>query len=244
MSGMSAAAKPESSMKELTRQEQLLPFLLNPISYPHRPRRVRLVQTHASFVFLVPPFVYKVKKPVNFGFLNFSTLEKRRYFCEREVELNRRLCPKMYLGVVPISTKNGRFTFGEGDKVVEYAVQIRKLADGYFLDQLVERDEVVPGDLKRIAIMLKQFYQAQQPTTEIEAWGRIGRLRISTDENFRQTREFIGPAAVFSLAPAERQRSGVSGTSSKGNYTMLSRPAFAAIRFYTNRFYSRHARLF
>src|SRR5216117_3027218 len=88
-------------------QEQLLPFLLNPQSYPHRPRRVRLVQTHSSFVFLAPPFVYKVKKPVNFGFLDFSTLEKRRYFCERQVELNRRLCPKIYLGVVPISTKAG-----------------------------------------------------------------------------------------------------------------------------------------
>ena len=245
-------------MKELTRQEQLLPFLLNPISYPHRPRRVRLVQTHASLVFLVPPFVYKVKKPVNFGFLNFSTLEKRRYFCEREVELNRRLCPKMYLGVVPISTKNGRFTFGEGDKVVEYAVQIRKLADGHFLDQLVERDEVVPGDLNRIAITLKQFYQAQQPTAEIEAWGRIGRLRISTDENFRQTRQFIGPAVLISsamnrdtpspqpsLPMGERVPEGrVRESSRNDNRAAISRPAFAAIRFYTNRFYSRHARLF
>ena len=73
----------------LTSQEELLPFLLNPHSYAHRPRTVRLVQTHASFVFIAPPFVFKVKKPVNFGFLNFSTLEKRRHFCEREVALNR-----------------------------------------------------------------------------------------------------------------------------------------------------------
>jgi aminoglycoside phosphotransferase family enzyme/predicted kinase len=208
----------ENQTKELTRQEQLLPFLLNPHSYPHRPRAVRLVQTHASFVFIAPPFVYKVKKPVNFGFLNFSTLEKRRHFCEREVALNRRLSPDMYLGVVPISAREGRFTFGEADQVVEYAVQMRKLADGYFLDQLVERDEVVAGDLNRITIVLKQFYQAQQPTEEIEAWGRIDQLRISTDENFRQTREFIGRT--------------------------LSRPTFEVIRFYTDRFYSRHARLF
>src|SRR6266540_5471448 len=99
-------------------QEHLLPFLLTPQSYPHRPRTVRLVQTHASFVFIAPPFVYKVKKPVNFGFLNFSTLEKRRHFCEREVTLNRRLSPDIYLGVVPISTRDGRFTFGAGDEVV------------------------------------------------------------------------------------------------------------------------------
>ena len=202
----------------LVSQEHLLPFLLNPQSYPHRPKRVRLVQTHSSFVFIAPPFVYKVKKPVDFGFLNFSTLEKRRHFCEREVTLNRRLCPKVYLGVVPISVRNGRFTFEEGDEVVEYAVQMRKLADGSFLDQLVERAEAIPGDLNRIALALKQFYEAQQPTEEIEAWGRIDRLRISTDENFRQTREFIGRT--------------------------LSRPAFETIRFYTEKFYARHARLF
>src|SRR6266545_599760 len=123
----------ESATKELTRQEELLPFLLNPNSYPHRPRRVRLVQTHSSFVFIAPPFVYKVKKPVNFGFLNFSTLEKRRHFCEREVALNRRLSPNIYLGVVPISTREGRFTFGEGDEVVEYAVKMRKLSERHFL---------------------------------------------------------------------------------------------------------------
>ena len=102
----------DAVVSPLARQEQLLPFLLNPRSYPHQPRAVRLVQTHASFVFIAPPFVYKVKKPVNFGFLNFSTLEKRRHFCEREVALNRRLSPSIYLGVVPISTRNGRFVFG------------------------------------------------------------------------------------------------------------------------------------
>jgi len=199
-------------------QERLLPFLLNPSSYPHQPRAVRLVQTHASLVFIAPPFVYKIKKPVNFGFLNFSTLEKRRYFCEREVALNGRLAPGVYLGVVPISTYRGRFTFGEGDEVVEYAVKMRKLSERHFLDRLVERDEIVPGDLERIALVLKQFYQGQHPTEEIESWGRIDRLRISTDENFRQTHEFIGRT--------------------------LSAPAFRAIRFFTERFFKRHAALF
>src|SRR6185503_19926375 len=100
----------------------------------------------ASFVFIAPPLVFKVKKPVNFGFLNFSTLEKRRHFCEREILLNRRLSPKIYLGVVPISTtRECRFRFGEGEEVVEYAVQMRKLSERHFLDRIVERDEVVPG---------------------------------------------------------------------------------------------------
>ncbi len=228
----------------MTSQEQLLPFLLNPNSYPHRPRSVRLIQTHASFVLIAPPFVYKVKKPVNFGFLNFSTLEKRRHFCEREIVLNRRLSPNIYLGVVPISTRNGRFVFGEGDKVVEYAVQMRKLSERHFLDRLVERDEVVPGDLNRIAIILKHFYEAQHPTEEIEAWGRIDRLRISTDENFRQTREFIGADALSSLAFAPAMGAGVSGPSPSNHRPTITRPAFETIRFYTDRFYARHQRLF
>jgi aminoglycoside phosphotransferase family enzyme/predicted kinase len=228
----------------LLSQEQLLPFLLNPRSYPHRPRTVRLVQTHASFVFIAPPFVYKVKKPVNFGFLNFSTLEKRRHFCEREVALNRRLSPKIYLGVVPISRRNSRFVLGEGDEVVEYAVWMRKLSERYFLDQLVKRDEVVPGDLNRLVHVLKQFYEAQHPTGEIEAWGRIDRLRISTDENFRQTREFIGPPALSSRSSFAVERPGKRKLSLDNNCATISSPAFDTIRFYTEQFYKRHASLF
>ena len=88
-------------MEEITSvaQDELIAFLLNPESYPHLPKRVCLVQTHASYVFLGYPYVYKVKKKVNFGFLDFSTLENRLYYSEREVILNRRLCPEIYLGL-------------------------------------------------------------------------------------------------------------------------------------------------
>lgn len=215
---MSATPTSADAMGELARQERLLPFLLNPQSYPHRPREVRLVQTHASFVFIAPPFVFKVKKPVNFGFLDFSTLERRRHFCEREVELNRRLCPGAYLGVVPISAAGGGFTFGAGDAVVEYAVQMRQLTQRHFLDRVLARGAVTPRDLDRIAAALKAFYLAQHPTAAVEAWGRVDRLRISTDENFRQTRAFIGRT--------------------------ISRAALAAIRRFTNGFYRRNGALF
>jgi aminoglycoside phosphotransferase family enzyme/predicted kinase len=207
--------KPAS--KDHAAQEQLLPFLLNPRSYPHRPRAVRLVQTHASFVFLAPHFVFKVKKAVNFGFLNFSTLDRRRYYCEREVELNRRLCPDVYLGVVPIGKHAGRHTFGKG-KVVEYAVQMRLLPDRDFLKNRLQRSPLPRAIVRRIVSRLKLFYEAHPPTRAITNWGRVSRLRISTDENFRQTKPFIGQA--------------------------LSRPAFEAIRRFTNGFYRRHARLF
>jgi uncharacterized protein len=122
-------------------QEELLAFLLEPHSYPHGPQRVRLKQTHSSYVFLAAPFAYKVKKPVNFGFLDFSTLEKRRYFSEREVTLNRRLCPTVHLGVVPISLHKGRLAFGPFDEIVEYAVKMRKLEDRYFMLRLLKKGQ-------------------------------------------------------------------------------------------------------
>lgn len=215
---MSDASANARAPDEAARQERLLPFLLNPRSYPHRPREVRLVQTHSSFVFIAPPLVFKVKKPVNFGFLNFGTLERRRHFCEREVELNRRLCPGAYLGVVPISATKDGFAFGPGGTVVEYAVKMRQLTERHFLDHLLARGAVTARDLDRIAATLKNFYLAQHPTAEVEAWGRVSRLRISTDENFRQTREFIGRT--------------------------LSQAAFKAIRRFTNGFYRRQAALF
>ena len=223
--------------------EELVAFLLNPRSYPHRPRRVHLLQTHASFVFIAPPFVFKVKKPVNFGFLDFSSLEKRRHFCEREVALNRRLAPKIYLDVLPISRIQGRLTFGMGEAVVEYTVKMRRMTDGYFLDKLLGRNGVDPGDIDRIAATLKDFYQGQRPNEEIESWGRIERLRISTDENFQQTEKFVGEAAVSTDAPVG-EGSAFEGVQDCPVNPTISRPAFETIRFYTNEFYKRQARLF
>jgi aminoglycoside phosphotransferase family enzyme len=177
---------------QLLAQERMLPVLLDPAFYPHNPERVRLIQTHASFVFLAPPFVYKIKKPVNFGFLDFSTLEKRRHFCQREVELNRRLARDVYLGVVAISWADGGFRFGAAGEIVEYAVKMRLLCEGGFLDQRLARGEVGESDLDRIVERLSDFYASQHPSAEVEAHGRIPALRVSTDENFSQTREFAG----------------------------------------------------
>src|SRR5204863_1792853 len=91
-------------------REGLMAFLESPESYPHRPTEVRAIQTHISWVFIASPFVFKVKKPLNLGFLDFSTLQKRRYYCRREIELNRRLCPEVYLDSVPIYEAGAGFS--------------------------------------------------------------------------------------------------------------------------------------
>jgi aminoglycoside phosphotransferase family enzyme len=109
---------------------------------------------------------------VNFGFLDFSTLEKRRYFSERKIELNRRLCPDVHLGVIPISLGAGGLTFGPGDVIVEYAVKTRKLEDRYFFLQPLKRKQIGTDQLDCIVLVLKAFHESQKRSEEISAWGR------------------------------------------------------------------------
>ena len=85
---------------------EVIQALLNPQIYPERTAKVDLIQTQMSFVLLTGKFVYKVKKAINLGYVDYTTLEKRHYFCKQEVELNRRLSPEAYLGVVPITPAN------------------------------------------------------------------------------------------------------------------------------------------
>lgn len=110
--------------------ERLTAFLGDPASYPHTVESVDVIQTHISWVALAGDFVYKVKKPVDFGFVDYSTLEKRRHFAEREIALNSRLCSKIYLDVVPIACEHGELKFVSPDVrdgEVECAVRMRRL---------------------------------------------------------------------------------------------------------------------
>ncbi|GAG12014.1 unnamed protein product, partial [marine sediment metagenome] len=101
---------------------ELIRGLLEPAAYPYAVGKVELVQTHISYVLLAGDFVYKIKKPVDFGFLDFTSLAKRRYYCRQEVILNRRLCPGAYQGVVRVAWQAGRLRLEGRGKAVEYAV--------------------------------------------------------------------------------------------------------------------------
>ncbi len=107
-------------------QEQVVEALMKPEGYGENPGHIELVQTHISYVFLTAKYVYKVKKAVNFGFLDFTTLEKRRFFCEKELVLNRRLCADMYLEVAPINKAETIKIWGKGE-TVEYALKMKRM---------------------------------------------------------------------------------------------------------------------
>src|SRR5262245_5729956 len=107
--------------------------LMQPDAFPHPARNPRLIQTHISWVILAGDFAYKLRKPVNFGFLDFSTLERRRADCEAEVRLNRRLCPDLYFGVVDVYERDGRLSFEAGGTSIEPAVCMRRLPESGML---------------------------------------------------------------------------------------------------------------
>ena len=147
----------------------------------------QIIQTHASWVLLLPEIVYKIKKPVNFGFLDYSTLEKRKEMCHKEVELNRRLCSWIYLGVVPISEINGEWEIENDTNVVEYAVKMRRIPDGALLSNRL--DKATPEDLRKVAKVVADFHQKAE---RVDEFGKLEVMKFNTDENFEQTKKYVG----------------------------------------------------
>jgi aminoglycoside phosphotransferase family enzyme/predicted kinase len=174
--------------------------MLDPAFYPHAPQRVRLVQTHASWVFFAGERVYKVKKPVAFGFLDFSTPRKRARACRREVELNRRLAPGLYLGVVPVygrGTAAGpspdgcrEYSLAPPGRVVEHAVVMRLLPRGRMLSTLLARGTATAADLRRVARLVAAFHA--RAGAAAPRWRTIAALASTLRENFRQSIPFLG----------------------------------------------------
>lgn len=166
--------------------------LLDPQAYPERPDHVELRQTHISYVFLTPKFAYKIKKPVDFGFLDFTTVEKRRHFCHEEVRLNRRLAPKIYLGVVPVALKDGKPVMGGEGEAVEYAVKMARVPDSTLLLEKLRNNEAGPVEIKRVGHVIAGFHGRAETSDYIKGFGSPRLIRKNTDENFAQTFPYIG----------------------------------------------------
>jgi len=161
-------------------------------AYPFRVEHVDLIETHISWVFLAGPFAYKVKKPVDFGFVDYSTLDRRRQFCEAEVRLNSRLAPDVYLGVMPITRWGDSVRFeGVGD-AVEYAVKMRRLPDERMLDRLLASGKVTILDVERLAQRIASFHASTQAGPDIDHYGSLGVIEQNWRENFEQVQPFVG----------------------------------------------------
>jgi len=166
--------------------------LLNPQAYPHNPQNVELMQTQMSLIFLTGDFVYKVKKKVNLGYLDYTTLEKRLFFCHQELELNRRLCPDVYLAVVPIVEEKGELRVEGQGEAIDYAVKMKQLPQQRMMDVLLTKWQVTREMIAKVAQKLAEFHQRAETNREIATFGRVDVIRYNTDENFSQTKKYIG----------------------------------------------------
>ncbi len=166
--------------------------LLDPNVYPERPDEIGCEETHISLVFLTGTHAYKIKKPVDFGFLDFSSLERRKFFCEQEVILNRRLAPRIYLGVVPIAEEDGKVSLGGPGKIIEYAVKMEQISGECLMSHLIGQNKATPRMMEAIAERLVRFHSSSPAGDYVESFANPQRLKQDTDENFEQTERYVG----------------------------------------------------
>lgn len=167
--------------------------LREPRTYPERPARVAAVETHMSWVFLTERHAYKLKKPVRYEFLDFSTLAARRHNAEEELRLNRRLAPGVYLGLVPLTRERaGTLRLDGAGTAVEWLVCMRRLPQGRMLDRLIRTGRLEAADVRAVARRLAEFYREGPP---IAMSGGEYRARFEQDIE-RNRREFLGAAAA------------------------------------------------
>jgi len=171
----------------------LIQALLQPQAYPHAVTEpIRLMQTHVSYVLLTGEYAYKLKKPVNFGFLDYSTLEKRHHFCQEELRLNQRAAAPLYLEVCPITQQGDGYHLQGKGVAVEYAVKMRQFPQAALLSHLFEQGDVSEDLLRRLAARVADFHQQAETSDYIRAFGAVSRVRQAIDENYEQTVDFIG----------------------------------------------------
>jgi aminoglycoside phosphotransferase family enzyme/predicted kinase len=171
----------------------LIVELSRPAAYPHPcPGGVAVHQTHISVVFLAGEFAYKLKKPVDLGFLDFTTLTKRKHFCEEETRLNRRLAPGVYLGVVPVTRDAGGCRVGGPGEVVEWAVKMRRLPQEASLAGHVRTGAVESEQVEALARVVAEFHRTTEATERTAAFGRFDVVAANARENFEQSRNQVG----------------------------------------------------
>lgn len=169
-------------------QPLLIRALLTPERYDHPVARVELVETHISWVLLAGEYAYKIKKPVDLGFLDFSTLPKRRHFCEEELRLNRRLAPQIYLGIVAITGSADDPRVGAGGEPIEYAVKMRRFAQEAQLDRVLARGELEPAHIDALADELARFHGEIAVAGPGMPFGEPNAVYAPMHENFEQIR--------------------------------------------------------
>ncbi len=170
---------------------RLVKALQKPELFPHPVTRFEVIETHISVVLLTGSYAYKFKKPVNFGFLDFSTLAKRKHYCEEELRLNSRLAPELYLEVIAISA--GPKIGGDGE-VIEYAVRMCEFEQASQFDRLLDAGRLDPAYIDALGVRIAKFHAAAAVAGTDSGYGTPSAIQTPVDENFSQILDCIREA--------------------------------------------------
>lgn len=181
----------------------LVETLHNPACYDHPADRVKLVETHISWVFLVGDFAYKLKKPVNFGFLDFSTLSKRQHFCQEELRLNKRYAPQLYLEVVSVGGSTENPILG-GSPAIDYLVKMKRFSRDDELDRLLQQERLSTDMIEQFADYLADIHQRAPCVDPRGYFGCLDAIKGPVQDNFAQLRPLLPePAQLNQLTEIE-----------------------------------------
>src|SRR6266536_4100739 len=163
--------------------------LRDPACYPHPAEAVELIETHISWVFLAGEYAYKVKKPVDLGFLDFTTLQARRFYCEEELRLSRRTAPELYLGVVPITAGAAGPRLGGAGEAIEYVLKMRRFPQEALADSMARRGELHTAQIDAIAAAVAALHATIPSAPQDSAFGAPEHVAAPALANFEQLRK-------------------------------------------------------
>ncbi len=177
--------------------DSLLPLLLQAMQqttfYPHPVESpIQLLQTHISCILLTGQYAYKLKKPRNLGFLDFSSLERRHHYLQEELRLNPRGAPDLYLEVLPIIQQGHHFLLAGQGEVVEYTLKMRQFPQRCLLSQMLEQGELTEGLIQDLGRVVAEYHRSSNTNDHIRQFGTVASIRQAFDENYIQTRVYIG----------------------------------------------------
>ncbi len=161
--------------------------------YPHpTSQAIELIQTHISYVFLTGEYAYKIKKAVNFGFLDFSSLDKRKKYLEAEITLNKEIAPELYLEVIPITKTGDRLVLDGDGEIVEYVSKMRQFPQEDLFSNLFKSGKLTLEHIEQLGKTVAQFHKQAKTSDRITSFGTINNIKAAFDENYQQTIGYIG----------------------------------------------------
>lgn len=175
-------------------ETELIQRLRNPAVFPDASKEIRIKQTYISVICLTGTHAYKFKKPVDYGYLDYTTVEKRKFYCEEEVRLNRRFSPDLYLGVVKLAYERDTDTLaldGNGE-TIDYAVKMKEIPQKFIMTEIIRAGRLTAQNLREIIEALLPVYREAPRDEKTASCGRISAIRKKTDENFEQTQPMVG----------------------------------------------------